>query len=313
MLDYFLIVNDERIDNFGGLAWSDDIETYTTILNFTSQIEFNVGQHISLVNAGNILLTGIITDVDFDRDLIYSYTVYDFGFYLGKNEITQQFRGIEIETAIRRLFNSVDIPVGTINGVRGIIDKPYRKQTVQAVLKDLLELATGQTGVNYVVDCTQGVVNIGTYTPLAEPLGDLSPVISINSAENLANAKVKTSIQDMRNRILVYTGDDKNSRVVARAMDNNNINAFGLMQEIIEADNNAKNFNVIAQNRLQEANRITTTIDVNLLGDDRIRKGSLIAINDEVTNVNGIYVIRTAKHTVDNGIHTVDCTLELER
>ena len=44
MLDYFLTVGNERIDNFGSLSWSDDIETYTTIVNFTSQIPFDVGR-----------------------------------------------------------------------------------------------------------------------------------------------------------------------------------------------------------------------------------------------------------------------------
>ena len=37
MLDYFLTMGDVRIDNFGSLTWSDDLESYTTIVNFTSQ------------------------------------------------------------------------------------------------------------------------------------------------------------------------------------------------------------------------------------------------------------------------------------
>lgn len=31
MLDYFLTVGNERIDNFGALTWSDDIESYTNL------------------------------------------------------------------------------------------------------------------------------------------------------------------------------------------------------------------------------------------------------------------------------------------
>ena len=44
MLDYFLTMGDARIDNFGSLTWSDDLESYTTIVNFTSQIPFGVGR-----------------------------------------------------------------------------------------------------------------------------------------------------------------------------------------------------------------------------------------------------------------------------
>lgn len=312
MLDYFLIMGNERIDDIGSLSWTDDIETYTTIVKFTSQLEFNVGRQFVLNNGNNQLLRCMITDVDFDRDLIYQYTAYDFGFYLGKNEVTIQLQGA-IENAIRRLLASVNIPIGTIMGVRGTVNNFYRKQTIQAVLSDLLTLATGQTGINYTVDCRNGVVNIGPYFLLDNILGDLSNNIQINSADNLGNVKVVTSMQEMRNRILVYTGNERNSQLQTLQQDNENINRFGILQEIIEPGENERNFNVIAQNRLRERNRIRTSLNVELLGDDRIRKGALLPIRDARVGINGIFVVRSSDHKVDNGVHTVDCNLELER
>lgn len=312
MLDYFLTVGNERIDNFGSLTWSDDIETYTTIVKFNSQIPLDVGRQFVLSNGNNQLLRCVITDVDFDRDLIYQYTAYDFGFYLGKNEVTIQLQGA-IENAIRRLLASVNIPIGTIEGVRGTVNKVYRKQTVQAVLNDLLTLATGQTGINYTVDCRNGSVNIRSYVLLQDILGDLSNNLQIDSADNLGNVKVATSIQELRNQILVYAGNDRDGRIAASSFDQRNINQFGLLQEIIEPGEDERNFNVIAQNRLREKNRITTKLDVQMLGDDRIQKGVLIPIRDNRVNVNGIFVVRSSEHKVDNRVHTVDCNLELER
>lgn len=312
MLDYFLTMGNERIDNFGSLSWSDDIETYTTIVKFTSQLEFNVGRQFVLNNGNNQLLRGVITDVDFDRDLIYQYTAYDFGFYLGKNEVTIQLQGT-VENAIRRLLTSVNIPIGTIEGVRGTVNKAYRKQTVQAVLSDLLTLATGQTGINYTVDCRNGSVNIHPYVLLQDILGDLSNNLQIDSADNLGNVKVATSIQELRNQILVYAGNDRDGRIAASSFDQRNINQFGLLQEIIEPGEDETNYSVIAQNRLREKNRITTKLDVQMLGDDRIQKGVLIPIRDNRVNINGIFVVRSSEHKVDNRVHTVDCNLELER
>lgn len=312
MLDYFLTMGNERIDDIGSLSWTDDIETYTTIVKFTSQLEFNVGRQFVLNNGNNQLLRCMITDVDFDRDLIYQYTAYDFGFYLGKNEVTIQLQGA-IENAIRRLLASVNIPIGTIMGVRGTVNNFYRKQTIQAVLSDLLTLATGQTGINYTVDCRNGVVNIGPYFLLDNILGDLSNNIQINSADNLGNVKVVTSMQEMRNRILVYTGNERNSQLQTLQQDNENINRFGILQEIIEPGENERNFNVIAQNRLRERNRIRTSLNVELLGDDRIRKGALLPIRDARVGINGIFVVRSSDHKVENRVHTVNCNLELER
>lgn len=313
MLDYFLTMGNVRIDNFGSLSWSDDIDSYTTIVKFNSQILFEVGQQFVLKNGNNQLLRCIITDISFDRDLIYSYTAYDFGFYLSKNEVTIQFRNENIQNALIRLLNSVNIPIGNITGVTGRVSNNYRKQTVQAVISDLLTLATGQTGINYTVDCRNGSVNIRPYELVEDITGDLSNNLQINSAENLGNVKVTSSMQDMKNRILVYTGDDKSSQIVARRFNQESINNFGLLQEIIEPDKDERNYNVIAQNRLRETNRITTKLDVEMLGDDRIQKGALITIRDTRTNVNGIFVVRSCEHKVDNGIHTVECNLELER
>lgn len=312
MLDYFLTMGNERINDFGSLSWSDDIESYTTIVKFNSQILFDVGRQFVLNNGNNQLLRCVITDVDFDRDLIYQYTAYDFGFYLSKNEVTIQFQG-EIENAIRRLLASLNIPIGTIEGVRGTVNKAYRKQTVQAVLSDLLTLATGQTGINYTVDCRNGSVNIRPYVLLQDILGDLSNNIQIDSVENLGNVKVVSSMQEMRNRILVYTGNERNSQLQTLQQDNENINRFGILQEIIEPGEDETNYSVIAQNRLREKNRITTKLDVQMLGDDRIQKGVLIPIRDNRVNINGIFVVRSSEHKVDNGVHTLDCNLELER
>lgn len=70
MLDYFLTMGNERIDNFGALTWSDDIESFTTIVKFNSQIPLGVGRQFVLNNGNNQLLRCMITDVDFDRCIL---------------------------------------------------------------------------------------------------------------------------------------------------------------------------------------------------------------------------------------------------
>jgi len=311
VLDYFLTIGNERIDNFGSLTWNDDIESFTTILNFTSQIPLNIGRQIALNNGDEQLLRCIITDRNYDRNLIFSYTAHDFGFYLSQNEIVRQCRG-NIDTEIRRILESVNIPVGRIENVRGTVKNIYKDKTVKDVLTDLLNLATGQTGFNYTVDCRLGEVNIRPYRLINDLQGDLSNDIQINSGDNLGNVTITNSMQSMKNRILVVTGNEQNTRISAREFDQTSIERFGLLQEIISADNEQGNFNILARTRLREANRITTTITVDLLGDDRIQKGVLIPIEDERVNINGIYLVRTSEHKVENGQHTVHCELALE-
>ena len=116
----------------------------------------------------------------------------------------------------------------------------------------------------------------------------------------------------MKNRIVIVGGNDENMRIEARAFDQDNINKFGLLQEIITPDNEEQNYNTLVQNRLTEANRVTTSLSAELLGDDRIQKGILIPIRDERVNINGIYVVKSSSHKVNNGVHTVKCDLDLQ-
>lgn len=309
MSDYFLSINKTKFDKFGSLSWSDDFDTYTTIIKFSSQKPFDVGQQFILNNGTEKLYRGIITDFEYDRELIYHYTAYDFGFYLGKNEITHQFKNIDIETGIRTLLLSLKIPIGTIEGVRGTVDKPYKKATVKDVISDLLSLASGQTGIKYVVDCSLGQVNIRPVYKLDDIRGELSKDFYINSAENLGNAKITNSIQDLKNRIRIYDGDTFD--LISEKFDSNSIGRYGLLQEIVDPDKNAKNYSVIAQNTLLERNRIKTTLEVDLLGDDRIKKGTIISIKDTVVNIVGDYLVQTSQHSVEKGVHSVHCKLEL--
>ena len=311
MNDYFLSIDKTKFENFGSLSWSDDLENYTTIIKFSSQRPFNVGRQFILNNGTNQLYRGIITDVNYDRELIYNYIAYDYGFYLSKNEVTIEFSNIEIERAIKNLLFSVKIPSGIIEEVRGTVDDKFKKKTVKHVLENLLSLASKQTGIKYVVDCSLGAINIRPVYKINDVKGELAENFYINSAENLGNVKITNSIQELKNKVLIYKGDDKNSNVVYWKDEPDSISKYGILQEIVEVDNNVNNYSILAQNTLLDRNRVKTTIEADFLGDDRIKKGVIISIRDTVVNVVGDYLVKTSEHTIENGKHTVHCLLEL--
>jgi len=310
MYDYFLTIDKTKFEKFGSFSWSDDIETYSTIIKFSSKTKFNLGRQFILNNGSEKVFKGIITDLDYDRDLTYNYIAYDYGFYLGKNEISFQAKG-EIESEIKRLLLSVQIPAGTIQEIKGTVDEPFKKKTVKEILQKLLELSSAQTGNKYVVDCSLGVVDIKPVYKLTDLKGELAKGFTINSAENLGNIKISASMQELKNRIRIYLGD-KDFIIASDSGDPSSIGKYGLLQEVVVPDQTAKNYSIITANKLIEKNRTTTTINnVEFLGEDRIKKGVIIPIRDTVTNIVGDYLVKTSSHKIENGVHTVNCAMEL--
>jgi len=92
--------------------------------------------------------------------------------------------------------------------------------------------------------------------------------------------------------------------------DDNNISKFGLLQEIETVEDKdislARN---IANNRLKELNRVNEDISIKLLGDDTVRAGRIINIDNDMFKMNGQYLVKDCTHSYHNRVHTMDLTL----
>ena len=116
----------------------------------------------------------------------------------------------------------------------------------------------------------------------------------------------------MRNSILISSGDEKSNRIIAKAADESNISKFGLLQEVESVDDkemgDAQN---IANNRLKELNRVGENISVGpLLGDDNVRSGRILEIDNDMYKLKGQYLVKDCTHNYHNRIHTMGITIE---
>lgn len=316
--------NTRKITNISGeLSWRDSIDTLGMELNvnvvrntvdkYMSGYDLvEVGDKIILSNNDKEVFRGIIVDLDTEK-FKKSITAFDYAFYLNQSRTIIQFNKAKADDAIKQLCNKFNVPIGNITGISASITKIYKEDTIADIMKDILKQATDTLGIRYRLEMRAGKLYIEKYTDLiikprfkpAPNIGGFNPLLAIG------NISKNESIADMKNSILISSGDEKSSRVVAESKDDNNIAKFGLLQEVESVDDKdiaqAKN---IAQNKLKELNRVGEDISIKLLGDDNVRAGRVIEVDNDMFNLKGQYLVKDCTHSYQNRVHTMDLTIE---
>jgi len=302
----------KEIKNVGELEWSDDLDYFTTQMSFKSTDIVDIGNQIILFNDKTEILRGIVIDRGWDKNKIYEYTVFDFGFYLGKNEVIVQFNGCTISEAIRQLLNKVNIPIGEIVEIPACVKKIYKKVLISDIIRELLEMAKKKTGIDYILRVRGRQIHIEEFIKIEiYPTYDLNGD-TINITEYIGNFSARDSIQDMKNRVKITDNKEDKIYILAEAKDEASIKKYGQLQVIETPDEDDKTpKSVIAQNMLNKLNKITSSRSIEMLGSDEIKKGVLLSFNYPEFGFVGQHLVISTHHNIDDVMHKVNVDFEV--
>ena len=327
MNDYtvFLIKGKDVFDIIklvGNLSWRDNIDTLGMELTFDlannnekyfPKIEIDMKEHILLKNTnGKEIFRGKIVDEGENGRFNRSYIAYDYAFYLNKSKIIKQFNKIKASEAIKQLCNTFNVPIGNIVEIKTLINKIYKDKTVAEIIKDILDQATNELKIKYRLEMRDSKLYIEKYEDLlinpklqlfAQPDIRLTDVIGSNISRN-------RSIEELKNSILITSGNEESSRIIATAKDEQSIKDFGLLQEIESVeDKDIAQARNIANNKLKELNKTQEDISIELLGHDDVRAGRILNLDESITGIKGKYLIKDCTHTYKNHIHLMQLQL----
>lgn len=314
---YRLIVQDEASTNeikvFGSPSWNDDIDTFGIPFTFKSREKIKTGAKFFLFNEANEILRGIITDRENDKNKIYDYTAFDFGFYLNKNEVVIQFNGCTISEAIRQLLNKIGIEIGGIVDIPACVKKIYKKVLVSDILKELLEMATKKTGIDYILKFRYGKLCIEKFKKIEIfPTYELANGIKIDITKAVGNFSAKESIQDLKNKIVITDNKENKVYILADSEDGASISKYGVLQVVETPDEDDKTpKSVIAQNMLNKLNKVTESRNIEILGSDLIEKGVILSFNYPDLDFVGQHLVTASNHLIENGIHKINAEVEV--
>lgn len=313
-----LIVNNTDITYLvGKLNLNSNIDTLGDQLDFDMpyasylKYEVNEGDTVRLFSGKKEVFLGIVVTKRNKTDN-REFNCFDFAFYLNKSKIIKQFRNVSADTAIKQLLNEFSVPVGEISSMPVVINKIYYDKEVSEVLKDILEEVNKATGVRYLMEMNGGKLYIYKDTEkvvkaTVKLADNVAPVDCMNTISN----PIKTrSIEEMKNNIKLYVGNEDKVQVYAESKDDVLISKYGLLQETKSLEEKdiaqAKN---IAQNLLKELGKVSEMVDFTILGSFDLRAGRIVEVNEPITEISGKYRIRSASHEIGANHKT---RLELE-
>lgn len=311
-MSYKIYATSGEVKNCGNIEWSDDLDLYTDELSFKSTDIINLGSQVILMNDAAEVFRGVVFDRQWDKNKIFEYTVFSLGFYLGKNEIVIQYNGCTISEAIKQALIKSEIPIGNIIDIPASVKKIYKKVTVSDIIKELLEMATKKTGVDYILRVKDNAVCIEKFTKIEIfPTFDLSGD-TINITEYIGNFSARESIQDLKNSVTITDNKEDKVYILARAESEESKSVYGKMSVVETPDEDDKTpKQTIASNMLKKLNKITKSRSVDMLGSDEVRKGVILSFNYPELGFVGQHLVTSTHHSIDNGIHKVSADIEV--
>lgn len=315
--NYSLYIDDNLIPSskFGTLNWSNNIDGLSGVLNFSSLVNIPVGAKFLLLNNDKEIIRGMITDENGSKSKIKQYTGFDYGFHINKNEVTRQFNGASGNVAIKQLLSSISVPYGAIDEIPVRIKEIYQNQTISNIIKDILKQAKDKTGIEYLLKIKQGKVHVEKFKEI--DISNLEYYLSENDKRKIIDVvgdfSSNKSIQELKNRVLIVKDDgNKGASVMADVRDEESIKKYGLLQTIESYDKeNKQSSQTIANNILKEKNKITETINIDMLGIDEAQSGTILSFNIEKYNIIGKFLIQNDTHMVtSNNNHKMNVDLK---
>lgn len=268
-----------------------------------------IGDMIVLKNADYEITRALIVEEDRNGINPIGYTAFDFAFYLNKSKSIYQFRKMRADQCIRKVVKDFGVPIGNIVSMPVEIDKIFPDDAPSDIIKEIIEVVEQKLGVKYLMEMRQGKLFIEMQGNLLIKARFSFPGMGLIDANNaVSNPSRRRSITDMINSIQVVGNDDK---LVLTRDDTAMVNKYGKLQKVVQLDQDEKlSASQIAQNELKELSKVTEEVSIELIGDDSVRAGRLLEVNEPVTGIKGTYLINDVNHTISGGIHKMSLGLE---
>ena len=293
--------NADILYNSNNIAWNSDSDTLGTQLTFDSIKDLCEGQVVSLYEGDNELIRGFGFKKPSKKNT-YSYVVQDYGFYLKNKPPIVQFNKQSADSCIEHLIKDAYL-VGSISEIPTEITKIYRGQSIADIIDDILKIAEADQGKKYIREIEGNKLYI-------YELQDLKIVPNVIVGE----FNIESSIENMKNDIQVISSEEKYNSIVASATDESLYYWYGKLTDTLTVDaKNVAQAKNIALNKLKELNKVEKSATIPLVVLDEkveIKANRLIYLHN--SQLTGYYFIKSARHTLVNGLHKCDIDITFD-
>lgn len=295
-----LIVNDKDITQlYKSIQWSGDKKQRTRSLSASylyqkgsgiPEMEVRNGDTIALYDDTNKQrFIGIIKSVESTlAGVDVSISASDILWYLSKNKVAKVYSGTA-DAIVKQVCGEFNIQIGVLPA------STDQKQVISTGDKTIYQVISEAYGDGYYIYADGAGVSVAA---------EGSEIVAVISGDgSLLDAKYKSSIENMVNRVLIL--NDKGTAIGNVANEEDFV--YGLMQETYKQEKD-KDAQAEAKSKLKRAEN-TSTVDC--LGNWDCVAGKAVYIMDTSNGMAGRYIITDDTHTFSDGIHKMTLGVEL--
>ena len=259
-----------------------------------------VGDLVTMIDGTEKLFVGVVLQRGLgSEDSTMSFTSYDYGFYLQRNDGTYKFTGASPEAMTRLACKDKGIPVSSVPYTGISLRRKFAGVKLSQLITTAWTLASEKNGKRYAI----------RYTPnglLVKERTVSSSSLVLKASSNLMDAFTKEDATQMTNSVAIY---DSNGNLLRRMGDSSAQKLYGVMeQHITQADGKAADADASAKKSLEDG-KFQRTVTVNVLGDSRLLTGETVVVREAKTGLQGVFWIDADIHTWKNKNYYTKLTL----
>ena len=254
------------------------------------------GDKLKVVNHGTEVFSGVILTVGLDG----SVTANDLGWYLTKSQVILQVSNAAAEDAIRQMCAKAEIPVGQLPSLPTRITEVWTGETPEAILQDILEICSAETGKQYKRRVKNGALQV-TELPSTPMVAYHKPADNL-AAFDITIAKGTVTGSDSMSELynsVVLTQSGENAVVLGRGYNQASRDQYGLIQlvESLGGDENSAQARQRIKTLLDQNDRLTIQRQVDeLWGADEVESGVLLRFETNQFGVSGNQRVVSVTH-----------------
>lgn len=298
-------------------TWSGGTDQAARKLEFT--IAYNTAEKDAAFVPLNLLLGGIIEASDVDEAIetpifigriffrkrasdsfTFEFTCYDNMVYLAKSNIRANFKDIDVTSAVKQVCGSIGLETADgIPSIPTVVNFIADDKSGTEVLQMLFDKAKADRGKNY------RAISIGGKITVVERGETIENYIA-DSSVNVISAEHSESLEDMVDKVVAVNDDGSVGQIFTTE---DEIRKYGTIQKIYKIQppkSGGSVDNVTAAKALLKAPKEESSLKA--LGNIQCISGYAITVQEE--QLKGKFTIKSDTHHFENGIHTMDLTLE---
>lgn len=297
-----------------GIEWSTERRSTPGKLVFKvlkdDILNFSEGCPVRLRVDGDKVFFGFVFKQQRTKDQIITVTAYDQLRYL-KNKDTKVYENKTASQFIKMVGDDYQLNVGTVENTGYVIPSRVEENTsLFEMIENALDLTLTNIGKMFILYDDFGKLTLKALSSMYVGVPGAYLMIDEETGENF---NYTSSIDDNTyNKIkLTYDNEDTGYREVYIAQDSSNINRWGILQ-YFDTLQKGENGQAKADALLSLYNKKTRNLKLtNVLGDNRVRAGSMVVINLDLGDikVKNFMLVEKCTHTYKQGEHWMNLTL----